>query len=157
MFAHVWKMRARRKKVEDYEKFGRQTTLPALKKIDGCVAAHFFRVFGSRKPEYLWVVVWRDREALEAARTNPAWRSQIRQFEQGAFYKSIPLEMVCESLAVFEAKTLEITGRTRRVRKAGVSTGKKEKTEEAQPAPAVEEATNAEGDPDAGAGVRSDL
>ena len=33
MFVHIWRMRARKKRAEDYEKFGRQVTLPALKKI----------------------------------------------------------------------------------------------------------------------------
>jgi hypothetical protein len=56
-------------------------------------------VFEARKPEYLWLVFWRDHAALEAARTNPAWREQIRKFEAGKFYKTIPLELVCESLA----------------------------------------------------------
>ena len=98
MFIHIWKMRARKKRAEEYEKFGRQTTLPALKKLDGCLDAHFMRVFEARKPEYLWVVLWRDQEALEAARGNPAWKDQIKKFEAGNFYKTIPLELVCESL-----------------------------------------------------------
>jgi len=67
MVAHVWRMRAKKKKAEDYEKFGRQMTLPALRKIKGCQDAHFMRV-ESRKPEYLWVVLWEDLDALEAAR-----------------------------------------------------------------------------------------
>lgn len=99
MFAHIWRIRARRKKVEEYEKFGRQVTIPALKKIPGCLEAYFLRVHESRKPEYLWVVLWKDRDALEAARTNPAWREQTRKFEAGNFYKTIPLELVCEELA----------------------------------------------------------
>ena len=103
MFVHIWRMRARKKRVEDYEKFGRQVTLPALKKIDGCVDAHFIKVFEARKPEYLWLVFWRDKEALEAARTNPAWREQIKKFESGKFYKTIPLELVCESVASFSS------------------------------------------------------
>jgi len=98
MFVHIWRMRARKKRVEDYEKFGRQVTIPALKKIDGCLDAYFIKVFEARKPEYLWLVFWRDHDALEAARTNPAWREQIRKFEAGKFYKTIPLELVCESL-----------------------------------------------------------
>ncbi len=101
MFVHIWRMRGRKKKAEDYEKFGRQVTLPTLKKIDGCVDAHFVRVFEARKPEYLWLVFWKDQEALEAARTNPAWREQIKKFEEGKFYKTIPLELVCESLGSF--------------------------------------------------------
>jgi heme-degrading monooxygenase HmoA len=102
MFVHIWRMKGRKKRAEEYEKFGRQVTLPALKKIDGCVDAHFIKVFEARKPEYLWLVFWRDKVALEAARTNPAWREQIKKFEAGKFYKTIPLELVCESLASFE-------------------------------------------------------
>ncbi len=101
MFVHIWRMRARKKKWEDYEKFGRQVTLPALKKIDGCLDAHFVRVFEARKPEYLWLVFWKDHDALESARTNPAWREQIKKFEEGRFYKTIPLELVCECLGSF--------------------------------------------------------
>ena len=37
MFVHIWRMRARKKRVEEYEKFGRQVTLPSLKKIDGVI------------------------------------------------------------------------------------------------------------------------
>jgi len=101
MFVHIWKMRARKKSVQDYEKFGRQATIPALKKIDGCLEAYFLKVFESKKPQYLWVVFWKDHQALEAARTNPVWREQIKKFEAGKFYKTIPLELVCESLASF--------------------------------------------------------
>lgn len=107
MFIHIWRMRARKKRAEEYEKFGRQTTLSALKKMDGCLDAHFIKVFESRKPEYLWLVFWRDKDALEAARTNPAWREQIKKFEAGRFYKTIPLELVCESLASFETVASE--------------------------------------------------
>jgi hypothetical protein len=96
-------MRARKKRVEEYEKFGRQVTLPSLKKIDGCLGAHFIKVFEARKPEYLWLVFWRDHDALEHARTNPLWREQIKRFEAGNFYKTIPLEQVCESLDSFTA------------------------------------------------------
>jgi uncharacterized membrane protein len=96
-------MRARKKAVENYEKFGRQVTLPSLKKIDGCLGAHFVRIFEARKPEYLWLVFWRDHEALEQARTNPLWREQIKKFEAGKFYKSIPVELVCECLDSFAA------------------------------------------------------
>ncbi len=103
MFVHIWRMRARKKRVEDYEKFGRQMTLPSLKKIDGCLGAHFIRIFEARKPEYLWLVFWRDHKALEKARTNPLWREQIKRFEAGNFYKSIPLELVCEVLESFIA------------------------------------------------------
>ncbi len=103
MFVHIWRMRAHKKKVEDYEKFGRQVTLPSLKKIDGCLGAHFIRLFQSRKPEYLWLVYWRDQKALEKARTNPLWRDQIKRFEAGKYYKSIPLELVCESVESFTA------------------------------------------------------
>jgi len=101
MFAHIWRMRARKKKIKNYESFGRQVTLAALKKIDGCQEAYFIKVFEARKPEYLWVVFWRDQKALEAARTNPVWREQIRKFEAGKFYKTIPLELVCECLGSF--------------------------------------------------------
>lgn len=103
MFVHIWRMRGRKKRTEEYEKFGKQVTLPALKKIDGCVDAHFIKVFEARKPEYLWLVFWRDNAALEAARTNPVWRDQIKKFEAGEFYKTIPLELVCESLGSFGA------------------------------------------------------
>jgi quinol monooxygenase YgiN len=107
MFIHIWRMRARKKRFEEYEKFGRQVTLPALKKIDGCLDAHFIRVYEARKPEYLWLVFWRDQAALEAARTNPAWREQIKKFEAGKFYKTIPLELVCECLASFGVPAVE--------------------------------------------------
>ena len=100
MVAHVWRMRARKKKVADYEKFGLQVTLNALRKIKGCVEAHFMRV-ESRKPEYLWVVLWENQDALEAARSNPAWKEQIKKFEAGEFYKTIPLELVCQTLGNF--------------------------------------------------------
>jgi len=103
MFVHIWRMRARKKRVGEYEKFGRQVTLPSLKKIDGCLGAHFIRIFEARKPEYLWLVFWRDHKALEQARTNPLWREQIKRFEAGKFYKSIPLELVCEALESFTA------------------------------------------------------
>jgi len=107
MFVHIWRMRGRKKRTEEYEKFGKQVTLPALKKIDGCVDAHFVKVFEARKPEYLWLVFWRDNKALEAARTNPVWREQIKKFEAGEFYKTIPLELVCESLGSFGAPGAE--------------------------------------------------
>jgi heme-degrading monooxygenase HmoA len=107
MFVHIWRMRGRKKRAEEYEKFGRQVTLPALKKLDGCVDAHFIKVFEARKPEYLWLVFWRDEEALEAARTNPVWKDQIKKFEAGKFYKTIPLELVCESLASFASAGAE--------------------------------------------------
>jgi len=102
MFVHIWRMKGRKKRSDEYEKFGRQVTLPALKKIDGCEDAFFIRVFEARKPEYLWLVFWRDNAALEAARNNPTWREQIKKFEAGKFYKTIPLELVCESLASFK-------------------------------------------------------
>jgi hypothetical protein len=95
-------MRARKKRIKDYESFGRQVTLPALKKIDGCQEAYFIKVFEARKPEYLWVAFWRDQKALETARTNPVWREQKKKFEAGKFYKTIPLELVCECLGSFE-------------------------------------------------------
>ena len=101
MFAIIWRMRARKKKTKNYENFGRLVTLPALKRIDGCLEAYFIKVFEARKPEYLWVVLWRDHKALEAARTNPVWREQKRKFEAGKFCKTIPLELVCECLSSF--------------------------------------------------------
>jgi len=101
MYVHIWRMRARKKRAEDYEKFGRQVTLAALKKIDGCLDAYFIKVFEARKPEYLWLVFWKDHAALEAARTNATWREQIKKFEAGKFYKTIPLELVCETLGSF--------------------------------------------------------
>jgi hypothetical protein len=100
-------MRARKKRVEDYEKFGRQVTLPSLRKIDGCLGAHFIKIFDARKPEYLWLVFWRDQKALDQARTNPLWRDQIKRFEAGNYYKSIPQEFVCESLESF---TVDLAG-----------------------------------------------
>ncbi len=118
MFVHIWRMRGRKKKAEDYEKFGRQVTLSTLKKIDGCVAAHFIKVFESRKPEYLWLVFWRDKEALEAARAHPAWREQIRKFEAGKFYKTIPLELVCEEIGSFGAAATEKPRKTEKAEKA---------------------------------------
>ena len=105
MFAHIWRMRARKKKTKDYESFGRLVTLAALQKIDGCQEAYFIKVFQARKPEYLWVVFWRDQKALEAARANPVWREQIKKFEAGKFYKTMPLELVCECLGSFGGAT----------------------------------------------------
>ena len=124
MIAHAWRMRAKKKKAEDYEKFGRQVTLTALRKIKGCVEAHFMRV-ESRKPEYLWVVLWEDLDALEAARNNPVWKEQIKKFEAGQFYKTIPLELVCQSLGSFSTRA----GKSRSAKKAG-------KSEESESAPA---------------------
>ena len=118
MFVHIWRMRARKKRVEDYEKFGRQVTLPSLKKIDGCVGAHFIKIFEARKPEYLWLVFWRDQKALDQARTNPLWREQIKRFEAGKYYKSIPVELVCEALESFTA-TLTKPNRGAKPVKAG--------------------------------------
>jgi len=118
MFIHIWRMRGRKKKAEEYEKFGRQVTLPALKKLPGCVDAHFIKVFEARKPEYLWLVFWKDKEALEAARTNTAWRDQIRRFEAGKFYKTIPLELVCESLGSFSGSAPEKSKKADKAEKA---------------------------------------
>jgi heme-degrading monooxygenase HmoA len=123
MFVHIWRMKGRKKRAEEYEKFGRQVTLPALKKIDGCVDAHFIKVFEARKPEYLWLVFWRDKEALEAARTNPAWREQIKKFEAGKFYKTIPLELVCESLASFENAGSDKSEKSKKAEKSERSEG----------------------------------
>src|SRR2546428_10908579 len=100
-------MRGKKKKTEYYEKFGRQVTLATLKKIDGCLDGFFLKVFDARKPEYIWVVLWRDQEALEAARSNPAWREQIKKFEAGRFYKTIPIEWVCESLCSIQEVVAE--------------------------------------------------
>jgi heme-degrading monooxygenase HmoA len=100
MFAHIWRMRGRRKKAKDYENFARQVTLGTFQKI-GCQQAYLLKVFEARKPEYFWVVFWRDQKALEAARTNPFWREQKKKFEAGNFSKTIPLELVCECLASF--------------------------------------------------------
>jgi heme-degrading monooxygenase HmoA len=124
MFIHIWRMRGRKKRAEEYEKFGRQVTLPALKKLEGCVDAHFIRVFEARKPEYLWLVFWRDQEALEAARTNPVWKEQIKKFEAGKFYKTIPLELVCESLASFANAGAEKAKKTEKAEKAEKEEGK---------------------------------
>jgi heme-degrading monooxygenase HmoA len=118
MFIHIWRMRGRKKRSEQYEKFGRQVTLPALRKLDGCLDAHFIKVFEARKPEYLWLVFWRDKEALEAARTNPVWREQIKKFEAGEFYKTVPLELVCESLGSFENAGAEKPRKADRAEKA---------------------------------------
>ena len=123
MFVHIWRMRARKKRTEEYEKFGRQVTLPALKKLDGCVDAHFFRVFEARKPEYLWLVFWKDKDSLEAARTNPVWREQIKKFEAGEFYKTIPLELVCESVASFTASGADKPRKAKEPEKAEKSEG----------------------------------
>lgn len=129
MHIHIWRMRARKKRADEYEKFGRQVTLPALKKIDGCLDAHFIKVFEARKPEYLWLVFWRDQAALEAARTNPVWRDQIRKFEAGKFYKTIPLELVCESLASSAAPGAEKARKPEKVEKAD----KAERAEKPEP------------------------
>ncbi len=104
MFAHIWRMRARKKRTKEYERFGQQVTLATLQKIAGCEQAYFIKVFEARKPEYLWVVFWRDQKALEAARSNPVWREQIRKFEAGKFYKTMPLQLVCECLGSFSTK-----------------------------------------------------
>ena len=142
MFVHIWRMRARKKRAGDYEKFGQQVTIPALKKIDGCQGAHFIKVFEARKPEYLWLVFWKDHRALEAARTNAAWREQIKKFEAGKFYKTIPLELVCETLGSFGAAGPE------RVRKAEKSekAEKVEPTEKSEPTPRGFVASTPEGE-----------
>jgi quinol monooxygenase YgiN len=137
MFIHIWRMRARKKRADEYEKFGRQVTLPALKKIDGCLDAHFIRVFEARKPEYLWLVFWRDHAALEAARTNPAWRDQIKKFEAGKFYKTIPLELVCESLASSAPPGIEKAKKAEKPEKV-------EKTEKAEKTEKIEKAEKSE-------------
>lgn len=119
MFVHIWRMKGRKKKAEAYEKFGMQVTMPALKKIPGCEDAYFIKVFEARKPEYLWLVFWRDKDALEAARTNPSWRDQIKKFEAGKFYKTIPLELVCESLGSFGGAPASKPKKPKKSRKAG--------------------------------------
>jgi heme-degrading monooxygenase HmoA len=121
MFVHIWRMKGRKKKSEAYEKFGSQVTMPALKKIPGCVDAYFVKVFEARKPEYLWLVFWRDKDALEAARTNPSWRDQIKKFEAGKFYKTIPLELVCESLGSFGGAAATKPKKAKKAKKAGKS------------------------------------
>jgi len=140
MFVHIWKMRARKKKTKTYEEFGRQVTLPALKKIPGCFDAHFIRLYGARKPEYFWFVFWKDKEALEAARTNAAWREQIKKFEAGGFYKSIPMEWVCELLASAGERTRPKAPRGKKSPKrpkVPMETGQEVETAEANEKPAV--------------------
>ena len=107
MIVQIWKMRARKKRAEAYEEFGRQVTLPSLKNLDGCLDAYFVKVFESRKPEYLWLVFWRDQDALETARNAPVWRDQIEKFEAGEYYKSVPVEYLCESLGLFGSLAAE--------------------------------------------------
>jgi len=145
MFVHIWRMRARKKRVEDYEKFGRQVTIPSLKKIDGCLGAHFIRIYQSRKPEYLWLVFWRDHKALEQARTNPLWREQIKRFEAGNFYKSIPIELVCEALESFTAPSAKPKRATRPAKAAKAEPAEEAEAEEA----AAEEAAPTESSPSA--------
>ena len=125
MFLHIWRMRARKKRVEDYEKFGRQVTLPSLRKIPGCLGAHFLKVFQARKPEYLWVVCWEDERTLEAARKNPLWREQIKRFEAGNFYKSLPLQLVCEELVSFSASAAKLKRAAKLVETKRSQPGKK--------------------------------
>lgn len=139
MFVHIWRMKGRKKRAEEYEKFGRQVTLPALKKIDGCLDAHFVKVFEARKPEYLWLVFWRSKEALEAARTNSSWRDQIKRFEAGKFYKTIPLELVCESLGSFGGVSVD---RLKKAVEAGksVKSGKAGKSETSETIEAADRA-----------------
>jgi len=130
MFVHIWRMRARKKRAGDYEKFGRQVTLPLLKKIDGCLGAHFIRIFEARKPEYLWLVLWKDHKALEQARTSPLWREQIKKFEAAKFYKSIPLELVCEGLDSFGAPVEKPKRPARAVRSRRAEVAEPPETEE---------------------------
>ncbi|MGB7590742.1 MAG: hypothetical protein WBO19_05825 [Terriglobia bacterium] len=141
MFVHIWRMRARKKRIKDYESFGRQVTLAALKKIDGCQEAYFIKIFEARKPEYFWVVFWRDQKALEAARANPGWREQIRKFEAGKFYKTIPLELVCECLGSFG-------GAPARKPKRNARPSKTKKQQEQPPEPATPDAGFAESTPE---------
>jgi hypothetical protein len=139
MFIHIWRMRARKKRIEDYEKFGRQVTLPSLKKIDGCLGAHFIKLFQARKPEYLWLVFWRDHKALDQARTNPLWRDQIKRFEAGKYYKSIPLELVCETVESFTASLTKPKRAAKPAKAPKVGEPEEPETEESdaeEPAPA---------------------
>jgi hypothetical protein len=142
-------MRARKKRVEEYEKFGRQVTLPSLKKIDGCLGAHFIKIFEARKPEYLWLVFWRDHKALEQARTNPLWRDQIKRFEAGKFYKSIPLEFVCETLESFTVSLGTPKRAAKAAKAAKPSPREKSKTEDpasAEESPAAVTGPTVEGE-----------
>ena len=134
MFVHIWRMRAKKKRVEEYEKFGRQMTLPSLKKIDGCLGAHFIRLFEARKPEYMWLVFWRDHKALELARTSPLWREQIKRFEAGKFYKSVPLELVCEELDSFSVTPAKSKRPSRPTKTAGAAPSAEAQPEESAPA-----------------------
>jgi hypothetical protein len=157
MFVHIWRMRARKKRVEDYEKFGRQVTLPSLKKIDGCLGAHFVKLDQARKPEYLWLVFWTDHKALEQARAHPLWREQIKRFEAGNYYKSIPQEFVCETVESFTAD-LTVPKRTAKPAKpaktakpaksARPKRSRPEKSETEEPAPA-ETSPEADSEPQA--------
>jgi hypothetical protein len=151
VFIHIWRMRARKKSVENYEKFGRQVTLPLLKKIDGCVGAHFIKIFQARKPEYLWLVFWRDHKALDQARTNPLWREQIKKFEAGKFYKSIPLEFLCETLESFTVDLGKPKPAVKSRKAAKPVRGKKSKREESEELQA-EEAAKREESPEAASG-----
>ena len=127
MLIHIWRMRSRKKKTKDYEAFGKEVTLPSLRKIEGCEQAYFLKVFEAHKPEYFWVVFWRDQKALEQARTNPVWREQMRKFEAGRFCKTLPLQMVCDCLSSFrgapEPAPKEATRPTRKRKKAGRTRG----------------------------------
>ena len=41
-------------------------TMASLNRIEGCEHAYFIKVFEARKPEYFWVVFWRDQKALKS-------------------------------------------------------------------------------------------
>jgi hypothetical protein len=120
-------MRSRKKKTKDYEAFGKEVTLPSLQRIEGCEQAYFLKVFEAHKPEYFWVVFWRDQKALERARTTPVWREQMRKFEAGRFCKTLPLQMVCECLSSFsgapEPAPKKAARPTRKRRKSGRTRG----------------------------------
>jgi len=138
MFVHISKMRARKKRAKDYETFGRQVTLPALKKIEGCQEAYFFKVVESRKPEYLLVAFWRDPKALEAARTNPVYREHKRKFEAGKFCKTIPLELTCVCLDSFKgspARKPQKAARPSKMKKTEEQPAKTPAAEAAAPTP----------------------
>ena len=100
--------------------------MSSLRQITGCKEAFFLKAFEARKPEYLWVVLWRDQKALEAAHTNPIWREQIKKFEAGKFYKTIPLELVCECLGSFGSSPA-------RRRRKGARPAKRKKAAQAMP------------------------
>ena len=113
-----------------------------MRKIDGCLDAFFLKVIESQKPQYLWVVLWKSQVAFDAARSSPAWREQIKKFEEGKFYKTLPLQLVCETLGSFSPQATVKATKTR----------KREKPKTARkPGPAeqaVEQAETEAGEPE---------